>query len=74
MPNTIPNTLQAARQGRAAARHLEQLIRTGTLIQDDGLRLVRKILTGFEATLGAEAAPPPPSGKPALTTIDGGRR
>lgn len=69
--HTIPNTLAAARQGRAAVRHLEQLIRTGTLVQDDGVRLVRKALAGFDAVLGPDAQPTPRA--PELNVIDGGR-
>lgn len=71
MTPTLPNVLDKARQGRAAATHLRALVETSTLTEADGKRLVAKILAGFDAVLGPAADPRPQ--RPTLTPIDGGR-
>lgn len=48
------NLLQLAREGRSAARHLDQLVATHTLTEDDAKRLVAKIKAGFDAVLSQE--------------------
>lgn len=70
-------SLDLARQGRHAARHLRIRLETHTLTTQDMVRLLDKIDAGFDQMLGpSEPAGPLPAGLKRgsdLTVIDGGR-